>query len=179
MSELSKSTNPRVRRSYAHVMLGKLANGEVNSADAQDAISRADQTRKGRASNFGRAMVKARERGAEKMLREAREAHDEAMRTRPTIDYDVEIITSVPLPDGSLLPIVIGASSGEEFDRAHEESEEIARGPGGVEAATAHMLRSMAQAGGLESQLALYRGVELGRLAERSQMAEPAVGPPA
>ena len=170
MSELSKSNNPRVRRSYAHVMLGKLAKGEINVADTEDAIRNADQTRKGRASNFGRALIKAQDRATEKRLSEARAAHDEALRNRPTIDCDVEIIASIPLPGGGLAPIVIGAGSFEDFDKAYEESQKIAEGPGGMQA-TAHMLRSMAHAGGTEEQLALYRGVELGRMAERSTAA--------
>ena len=80
MSELSQSNNPRVRRAYAHVMLGKLANGEVNVETAQAAIHRADQTRRGDASNFPWRLIRAKEKGAEKRLREARQAYDEALR---------------------------------------------------------------------------------------------------
>jgi hypothetical protein len=168
MSELSKSNDPRVRRSYAHTMLGRLSRGEINPAVAEDAIRRADKTTKGDDSNFWARLVKARERGAEKRLADAREAHDEA-----TIACEVEIITGISLPDGGFLPIVVGAGSHEDFARASEESERIAEGPGGTQEATTYLLRSMAEAGGLEAELAFYRGAELGRMTERARQAEP------
>lgn len=169
MSELSKSSNPRVRRSYAHVMLGKLANDEVSVEAAEAAIQGLDQTNKGRASNFGQRLLKAREKGAEKRYSQAREAYHEGLRNRPTIDCDVEIITSVPLPNGDSLPIVVGAGSFEDFDRAYEEGREIASGPLGKEGSTNHVLRRMAETGGLSEGLSFLRGVQLGQLVERSK----------
>jgi hypothetical protein len=145
-------------------MLGKLARGEVNVGVTLAAIHRADQTRKGEASHFSWALLKAREKGAEKQLRESREDYDESLRNRPTLDCDVEIITGVHLPDGGFLPIVVGAGSHEDFRKAYVEGEEIADGPLGNQGATNHVFRRMAEAGGLESQLSFYRGVKLGQM---------------
>jgi|GEM_PF-6756226 hypothetical protein len=177
MSELSQSNNPRVRRAYAHVILGKLANDEVNLDTAWAAVRRADQTRKGEASHFNWVLSKAAEQGAEKRQRDAREAYDEALRHRPTIDCDVEIITGVPLPDGGFLPMVIGAGSHEDFGKAYGEGEEIARGPLGQQGATSHVFRRMAETGGLEAELAFYKGVMLGQLVGRPQPGGPAENP--
>jgi hypothetical protein len=129
------------------------------------AIWSADQTRKGRASHFGRALLAADRKGS--------------WRTRSTKDMDVEIIVALPHPDGSVSPMVIGAGSHEGFAKAWEEGEELGRnaddGLDPEQVRTTHIFKSMAEAGGVVSQAAFYVGVKMGSRMElgRSEPPDP------
>lgn len=87
---------------------------------------------------------------------------------RPTQDCDIEIIGLITGPDGFAAPIVIGAGSFEDFDRACTEGDELAAAadetmvvPDGLRAE--HILRSMAAAGGVLPQALFYAGNKLGQ----------------
>ena len=53
------STNPRMRRAYAHTMLAKLATGRANYGEALQAAWNASHTRKGAVSGFEGALENA------------------------------------------------------------------------------------------------------------------------
>ena len=50
------STNPRLRRAFAHAKIAQYQHGEVTYEEAFDAAQSASQNRKGRESGFGRAL---------------------------------------------------------------------------------------------------------------------------
>lgn len=54
-----ESNNPRERRAYAHTMIGKLANGEINYGEALQAAYKASKTVKGESSGFEGALSNA------------------------------------------------------------------------------------------------------------------------
>jgi hypothetical protein len=163
MGELSKSTDPRVRRAYVHVILHRLARGEANRETAQAAIKLANQTRKGRDSFFGRALLQADRKSAETRARQLRQDYNEALRNRLTRHHEFELITAVPFPDGGLVPLVIGAGSGEDVDRIWSEADKVAQGPGGAEAALNHVYKGMAAAGDTVPEFAFWLGTRIGQ----------------
>lgn len=164
MSEFADSNDPRVRRAYAHAVLQRLSRGEAEREEAEAAISRADKTRKGQASDFTARLLAA--------------DRQNRFRNRPTADCEIEIFTAVPGPDGKIEPMVIAAGSAEDFDRAWKEGEEFAAS----DAAQAsdinpdllradYALMHMSEASGLLPRLMFARGAEL---ASRSMEAEQA-----
>jgi hypothetical protein len=154
MSEFANSNDPRVRRSYAHAMLHKLSRGEVELEEVETAVSRADKTRKGQASDFAARLLAADREGR--------------FRNRPTADCEIEIFTAMTGPDGKTEPVVIAAGSGEDFDRAWEEGEEFAASDRAQASdASPELLRAnyalmrMAETSGLLPRVLFIRGAQM------------------
>lgn len=156
MSELAKSNDPRVRRAYAHAMLHRLSRGETEVDEVEDAIARADQTRKGRASDFASRLLAAERQGR--------------LRNRPTADCDIEIFSAVTFPDGKTRPVLLAAGSHEDFEQALQEGEEFAaseraqasgRSPELLQADFA-MLR-LAEMSGMLPQALIYKSIQAGQ----------------
>lgn len=80
---------------------------------------------------------------------------------RPTEDCDIEIITGIPGLDGNIVPMVIGAGSWEDFNRAEVGARRFASSLGstGVSAErlrTEYTFRKMAETGGVVPQYTYY-----------------------
>ncbi|MEK7059457.1 MAG: hypothetical protein AAB971_01745 [Patescibacteria group bacterium] len=98
---------------------------------------------------------------------------------RPTQDCDIEIIAALPHADGSVTPIVIGAGSFDDFKAACGEADESAQAtdpsqanPESVRAK--YVIRRMAEAGGVTSQLAFYTGATIGQMIRAEEQSRPA-----
>lgn len=154
MSEFADSNDPRVRRAYAHAVLHRLSRGEAEREEAEAAISRADKTRKGQASDFASRLLAA--------------DRQNRFRNRPTADCGIEIFTAVPGPDGKIEPMVIAAGSAEDFDRAWKEGEEFAASDRAKASdASPELLRAnyalmrMAETSGLLPRVLFVRGAQM------------------
>lgn len=80
---------------------------------------------------------------------------------RSTKDFEIEIIVGIPGPDGDVTPMVIGAGSWEDFNRAETEARRFAKSLGstGVSAEKLHseyVLRELAETGGVVPQYTFY-----------------------
>jgi hypothetical protein len=53
------STNPRLRRAFAHTQLNNFRNGKASFEEARQAVDAASNTRKGQKSHFEAAIIKA------------------------------------------------------------------------------------------------------------------------
>jgi hypothetical protein len=80
---------------------------------------------------------------------------------RPTQDCEVEIITGLPGPNGTLIPMVIGAGSWDDVRRAGAEADAFAKslsatGANPADLRTEYFFRAMAEAGGVVPQYSFY-----------------------
>ncbi|HTB48687.1 MAG TPA: hypothetical protein VK712_01245 [Verrucomicrobiae bacterium] len=89
---------------------------------------------------------------------------------RPTQDCEVEIISGLPGPDGTIIPMVIGAGSWDDVGRAGAEADAFAKslsatGADPAELRTEYFFRATAKAGGVIPQYSFYANSERARQA--------------
>jgi hypothetical protein len=80
---------------------------------------------------------------------------------RPTQDCEVEIISGLPGPDGTLIPMVIGAGSWDDVRRAGAEADAFAKslsaaGTNPADLRAEYFFRAMAEAGDVVPQYSFY-----------------------